>query len=42
MMTAWGDTMEEDEASEEEEEAAIALMARSVSDSDIEPVESLS
>ena len=32
MMTAWGDTSEEDEASEEE--AAAALMARSETDSD--------
>jgi len=43
MMAAWGDTLEEDEASEEEEEeASIALMARSESESDVELVESLS
>ena len=41
MLAAWGDTTEEDEASEEKE-AAVALMARSESDSDIEPVKSLS
>ena len=41
MLAAWGDTTEEDEASEEEE-ATVALMARIESDSDIEPMESLS
>ena len=40
-MAAWGDTSEEDEASEEEE-AVVALMAKSESESDVEPVESLS
>ena len=40
MLVAWGDTIEDDEASEEEE-AAIALMARSESDSYDEPLESL-
>jgi len=42
MMAAWGETLEEDETSQEEEEAAIALMARSESESNVEPVESLS
>jgi len=37
----WGDTAKEDEASEEEEEAVVALIARSESNSDIEPLESL-
>jgi len=41
MMTACGDTAEEDKASKEDE-AAVALMARSESKSNIEPVESLS
>jgi len=41
MMAAWGDTSEEDEASEEEE-ATVTLMAKSESESDVEPVESLS
>ena len=40
MLAAWGDTTEEDEASEEKE-AAVALMARSESDSDDELVDSL-
>ena len=40
MLAAWGDTTEDDEASEEEE-VAVALMARSESDSDDEPLESL-
>jgi len=39
MMVAWGDTSEEDKASEEEE-AVTTLMARSESQSDFEPVES--
>jgi len=39
MLAAWGDTTEDDEASEEEK--AIALMARSESDSDDEPLDSL-
>jgi len=41
MMAAWGDTSEEDDASEEEE-ATVVLMAKSESESDCEPVESLS
>jgi len=40
MLTAWGDSTEEEEGSEEEEEA-VALKARSVTDSDEEPNESL-
>jgi len=40
MLAAWGDTTEDDKASEEEE-AAIALMARSESDSNDEPLDSL-
>jgi len=40
MLAAWGDTIEEDVASEEED-AAITLMARSESDSDDKPVDSL-
>jgi len=40
MFAAWGDTTEEDEALEEEE-AAVALMARSESDLDDETVDSL-
>jgi len=40
MLAAWGDTTEEDEAFEEEE-AAMALMVRSESDLDDEPVDSL-
>jgi hypothetical protein len=40
MIAAWGDSTEEDDASEEEE-VAVALMARSESDSDDEPMESL-
>ena len=39
-MLAWGDTTEQDEAFEEEE-AAVALMARSESNSDDEPVDNL-
>jgi len=42
MMAGWGDTSEEDEASEEEEEVPVALMARSESESNFGPVESLS
>ena len=41
MLAAWGDTTEEDEASGEEKEA-VALMARSESDSDDELVDSIS
>jgi len=40
MLLAWGDSTEDDEASEEEE-VIVALMARSESDSDDEPLESL-
>ena len=40
-MAAWGDTTEDDEASEEEK-APVAVMARSESDTDVEPVDSLS
>ena len=40
MLAAWGDTTEQDEAFEEGE-AAVALMARSESDSDDEPLDSL-
>jgi len=40
MLAAWGDSTEEEEGIEEEE-AAIALMARSDSDSDDEPLDSL-
>jgi len=40
MLAAWGDTTKDDEASEEEE-VTVALMARSESDSDNEPLESL-
>jgi len=40
MLAAWGDSTEEDEGIEEED-AAIALMARSDSDSDDEPLDSL-
>jgi len=40
MLAAWGDTTEDDEAYEEEE-AAVALIACSESDSDDEPLESL-
>ena len=40
MLAAWGDSIEEEEGSEEEE-AAVALMARSESDSNDESVESL-
>ena len=41
MMAAWGETLEEKEGSQQEE-AAVALMARSESESDFDPVESLS
>jgi len=41
MMAVWGDTTEEDEASKEEE-AAVTLMAKSESKSDVELVDSLS
>jgi len=41
MMAAWGDTSEEDEASEEEAAVAAALMVRSETHSNFEPVESL-
>ena len=41
MLAAWGDTTERDEACEEQE-ATVPLMAKSESNSDIEPVESLS
>ena len=37
MLAAWGDSTEDDKASEEEE-VAVALMARSESDSDDEPL----
>ena len=40
MLAAWGDTTEDDEATDEEE-VVIALMARSESDSDDEPLDSL-
>ena len=40
MLAAWRDSIEEEEGTEEEE-AAIALMARSDSDSDDEPLDSL-
>jgi len=40
MLAAWGDSTEEDEGIEEED-AAITLMARSDSDSDDEPLDSL-
>jgi len=40
MLAAWGDSTEEDEGTEEED-AAVALMAKSDSDSDDEPLESL-
>jgi len=40
MLVAWCDTIEDDEASDEEE-VAIAFMARSESDSDDESLESL-
>ena len=40
MLAGLGDTTEDDEASEEEE-VVVALMARSESDSDDEPLESL-
>ena len=41
MMATWGETSEEEEGSQEEA-AAVALMARSESEWDFEPVESLS
>jgi len=40
MLAAWGDSTEEDEGAEEED-AAVALMARSDSNSDDEPLDSL-
>jgi len=40
MRTAWGDSTEEDEGTEEED-VAVALMAKSDSDSDDEPLDSL-
>ena len=40
MLAAWDDTTGDDEAFEEEE-AVVALIARSESNSDIEPLESL-
>ena len=40
MLTAWGDSTEDDEASKEEE-VVVALMVRSESNSDDEPLESL-
>ena len=40
-MAAWGETSEEDERSQEEE-AVVALMARSESESDFELVENIS
>ena len=40
-MAAWGETLEKEEGSQEEE-TAVALIARSESESDFEPVESLS
>jgi len=40
MLAAWGDTTKDDEASEEEE-AAVALMGRSESDSDDESLDCL-
>jgi len=40
MLAAWGDSTEEDEGTEEED-AAVALMARSDSDLDDEPLDSL-
>jgi len=40
MLAAWGDSTEEDEGIEEED-AAVALMAKSDSDSDDEPLDSL-
>ena len=39
MLVAWGDSTQDDKASEEE--VVVALMARSESDSDYEPLESL-
>jgi len=40
MLAAWGDSTKEDEGTEEED-AVVALMARSNSDSDDEPLDSL-
>ena len=40
MFSAWGDTTEDDEASKEEE-AVVALMARSKLDSNDEPLNSI-
>jgi len=41
MLAAWGDSTEEEEEGIEEEEAARALMARSDTESDDEPLDSL-
>ena len=41
MLAAWGDSTEQEEGSEKEEEEAIALMARSETDSDEESIKSL-
>ena len=41
MLAAWGDSTEDDEGTEVED-AAVALMAKSKSDSDDEPMDSLS
>ena len=40
MLAAWGDSTKEDEGTEEED-AAVALLARSDSNSDDEPLDSL-
>ena len=40
MLAAWGDSTEEDEGTEEED-AVVALIARSDSDSDDEPLDNL-
>ena len=41
MLAAWGDSTDEEEGSEEEKEGAVALMARSETDSDEESSDSL-
>jgi len=41
MLAAWGDSTDEEEGSEEEEKGAVALMARSKTDSDEESSDSL-
>ena len=41
MLAAWGDSTDEEEGSEEEEAGAVALMARSETDSDEESSDSL-